>query len=127
MDRLQNIVEEILRFRDERNWSQFHTPKNLSAALSIEVGELQELMLWKTDAEIAKALGTLDGKRRFAAEIADVLIYALLFCKATGVEPIDAMISKLKENADKYPVELSRGNSTKYSQLKKHSEKKRGS
>jgi NTP pyrophosphatase (non-canonical NTP hydrolase) len=118
MDRLGNIIAEIVRFRDEREWSQFHTPKNLATALSIEAAELQELMLWKTDREVAELLATGDGKAQLTAEVADVLIFSLLLCERVGVDPVDAMRLKLRENAAKYPVELAKGNATKYSHLK---------
>ena len=118
MDRLGNIIAEIVRFRDEREWSQFHTPKNLATALSIEAAELQELMLWKTDREVAELLATADGKAQLTAEVADVLIFSLLLCERVGVDPVDAMRLKLRENAAKYPVELAKGNATKYSHLK---------
>lgn len=119
MDRLRNIIAEIVRFRDEREWSQFHTPKNLATALSIEAAELQELMLWKTDKEVADFLATSEGKAQLSAEVADVLIFSLLLCERVGVNPLDAMRSKLQENAIKYPVELAKGNATKYLHLKR--------
>jgi len=121
MDKLDSVIQEVLRFRDEREWVQFHTPKNLATALSIEAGELQELMLWKTDKEVTTMIASADGKRRCAREIADVLIFAVLFCEAVGVKPIEAIRSKLEENATKYPVELAKGNATKYSHLKQKS------
>jgi|SRR5271169_5706638 len=117
MDRLGSVIAEILRFRDERDWAQFHTPKNLATALSIEAAELQELMLWKTDGEVAELLAAADGKAQFVAEVADVLIFSLLLFERLGVDPVDAMRSKLEENKVKYPVELARGNATKYSHL----------
>ena len=119
MDRLENVVAEIVRFRDEREWSQFHTPKNLATALSIEAAELQEQMLWKTDAEVEELLATSDGKAQLTAEVADVLIFSLLLCQRLGVDPVDAMRSKLQANAVKYPVELAKGNATKYLHLKR--------
>jgi NTP pyrophosphatase (non-canonical NTP hydrolase) len=126
MDKLDHIIKEILHFRDERDWAQFHTPKNLATALGIEVGELQELMLWKTDKEVTDILATSDGRRRCTAEIADVLIFALLLCKAVGADPIEAMKAKLVENAAKYPVELAKGNATKYSRLNQKSADRKG-
>jgi NTP pyrophosphatase (non-canonical NTP hydrolase) len=126
MDKLDHIIEEVLRFRDERDWKQFHTPKNLAAALSIEASELQELMLWKTDIEVADIVANSDGKGRCAAEIADVLIFAVLFCAAVGIDPIQAMTAKLQENAAKYPAELARGNATKYPYLKGNASDRKG-
>ncbi|QJR35217.1 nucleotide pyrophosphohydrolase [Gemmatimonas groenlandica] len=110
-------MSEILAFRDARDWKQFHTPKNLAAALSIEVGELQETLLWKTDEQITESLRQTEKFNRIRDEVADVLIYALLFAEATGVDPVTAIRSKLQGNAEKYPVETSKGSALKYSEL----------
>jgi NTP pyrophosphatase (non-canonical NTP hydrolase) len=113
----EDVVAKIRKFRDDRNWAQFHSPKNLAAAVSIESGELQETMLWKSDDEIQKALQNKDQKERMAEEVADILILSLLFCDAIEIDPINAIDEKLKRNAEKYPVELSRNKSSKYSEL----------
>jgi dCTP diphosphatase len=118
MDRLETVIDDILHFRNERDWAQFHTPKNLAIALSIEAAELQELMLWKTEQEVTESLATPDGRNQCAAEVADVLIFLLLLCEKVGIDPIAAIEKKLKENAAKYPVKLAKGNATKYSRLK---------
>jgi dCTP diphosphatase len=114
---LNALQIEILRFRDVREWAQFHSPKNLAAALSIEAGELQELMLWKTDREVSEFVESTAGKKRLEEEIADVLIYALLISSEVGVDPIEAIQRKLIQNDRKYPIELSKGNAVKYSEL----------
>jgi NTP pyrophosphatase (non-canonical NTP hydrolase) len=118
MSELQELMQKILSFRDERNWKQFHTPRNLAAALAIEAGELQEQMLWKTDDEVVKLLNSPEGKKNISAEIADVLIYGLLFCDATAIDPVSAITEKLIENDQKYPAELARNNAAKYTMLK---------
>jgi len=117
MPDLQDLIQKIISFRDERNWKQFHTPRNLAAALAIEAGELQETMLWKTDREVEQVLDTSDGKTSISSEIADVLIFGLLLCDATGIDPARAIHEKLSENEQKYPANLARGNSTKYTKL----------
>ena len=114
---IRDLLAEIIRFRDERDWGRFHTPKNVAAAVSIEAGELQELMLWKTDKEIRDFVSTLKGKRRFEEEIADVLIFALLLCHEVGIDPAVAIQRKIAQNAKKYPVALAKGNATKYSEF----------
>jgi len=113
----QDVVARIRKFRDDRNWAQFHSPKNLASAISIETGELQETMLWKTDEEVQEALKLKEQKQRISEEVADILILSLLFCDAANINPIDAMNEKLKRNSEKYPVELSRGRSSKYTEL----------
>jgi NTP pyrophosphatase (non-canonical NTP hydrolase) len=114
---LQELTAEITAFRDERDWAQFHTPRNVGAALAVEAAELQQEMLWKTDAEVAELLDTGDGHGRVSDEIADVLIYALLFCEAAGVDPVSAIRTKLEKNAEKYPIDLARGTAAKYDDL----------
>jgi len=114
---LANIIEEIVHFRDQRDWNQFHTPKNLAVALAIEVAELQEIMLWKNDEETTDLANTSDGHGKFSDEIADVMIYALLFCKATNINPEAAIRTKLEKNRERYPIEKSKGSSLKYTEL----------
>lgn len=116
MDDFKTALAEILQFRNARDWAQFHTPRNLAAALSIEAAELQELMLWKSDAEVDQL--QQDDKKREALrhEIADVLIYALLLANSVGVDPAAAIREKLEHNAAKYPVEKARGSAAKYTE-----------
>jgi NTP pyrophosphatase (non-canonical NTP hydrolase) len=114
---IDELLSEILQFRDARSWRQFHTPRHLAAALSIETSEIEELMLWKTDAEVLDLLRSLKGKRRVEEEIADVLIYAFLLSHEVGVDPAQAVLRKLEQNAKRYPVSLSKGRAVKYSEL----------
>ena len=114
---LQELIAEIIAFRDERDWAQFHTPQNLGMALGIEAAELQQEMLWKTDAEVTELVASRSGHGQLSDEIADVLIYSLLFCDAAGVDPVSAIRKKLKKNGEKYPVEQSKGSAKKYTEL----------
>jgi dCTP diphosphatase len=115
---LSELIRQILAFRDERNWKQFHTPRNLAAAIAIESGELQELMLWRTDEDVRDFRSSPEGKKKLSAEIADVLIYGLLLCDAISIDAADAIREKIIQNEQKYPVDLSRNRSTKYNELK---------
>lgn len=117
-DSLVALVQEILRFRDERDWSQFHSLRNVAAAISIEAAELQELLLWKDDSQVADML-TGQPRERIAQEIGDILIYALLAAHEAGIDPAAAVRNKLIVNAAKYPVDTSKGNATKYTDLPK--------
>ena len=114
---LPALVKQILAFRDERDWAQFHTPKNLAAALAVEAAELQELMLWKGKEEVDHLISSKNGHVKLSDEIADVLIYALLFCDAAGIDPDAAVRIKLKKNAEKYPVDLAKGSAKKYTEF----------
>ncbi len=118
MDRLMEVTREILAFRDERDWAQFHKPRQLAAALAVEAGELQEAMLWKTDSEVEALLADVAKRVPIERELADVLIFALLLCHETHTDPISAIRRKLRENAEKYPVELARGKADKYRDLR---------
>jgi NTP pyrophosphatase (non-canonical NTP hydrolase) len=117
LDTWQSLLEDVRRFRDERDWSQFHTPKNLAAAIAIEAAELQERFLWKTDAEIDRDLKTAAKKAGVAEELADVLMFALLLADRLGIDVGQAIVDKLAANAKKYPVALARGNARKYTEL----------
>lgn len=112
MSELSDLTDRIVQFRDERDWEQFHSPKNLAAAISVEAAELQELFLWEDGSEP-------DPSRSddVAEEIADVLIYALLFCHQMDVDPARAVREKLELNRERYPVDQARGRSDKYTEL----------
>ncbi len=112
-------LKEILRvFRDERDWEQFHDPKNLAEAISIEAGELQELFLWKDKEEIKNKLAEDQVfRKKVEDELADVFNYCLNFSNATGIDMASVSQRKMAENGAKYPIEKAKGNATKYSQL----------
>ena len=112
---LGNIKEKILDFRNKRDWKQFHDPKNLAIAMSIESSELLELFLWKSRAESRKVVK--DKKEKMADELADILTFAILFAHEVDINIEEAILSKLKKNDKKYPVNKSKGLSKKYTEL----------
>lgn len=114
---LADLVAAVCRFRDERDWAQFHTPKNLAAATAIEAAELQERFLWKTDAEVDQDLADPARRTLVADEIADVVMFAMLLADRLGVDLAEAVAAKLAANEVKYPVALARGNARKYTEL----------
>lgn len=109
---MKTAIEALRAFRDERDWAQFHDPKNLAAALGIEAAELNEVFLWKT----TEASRDVD-LERVREELADVLAYALLLADTFNLDPQEIVLQKIQKNAEKYPVEKSRGISTKYNHL----------
>ncbi|MCK4764747.1 MAG: nucleotide pyrophosphohydrolase [Candidatus Aminicenantes bacterium] len=109
---LQEIKKRILDFRDKRDWSQFHDPKNLSAAIAIEAAELQEIFLWCKVAESREI--AVEKKENIAEEVADILMFVLLFAHETGIDIEQAILDKIEKNNKKYPVEKARGVSKKY-------------
>ena len=112
-----DLKDRVLAFAREREWEQFHAPKNLSMALAAEAGELMEHFLWAS-ADDSKALMADKQKRQeIEEELADVIIYGLEFANMTGIDVASAIERKMAANARKYPVEKSRGNSAKYTEL----------
>ena len=118
LDTWQTLVDEARRFRDARDWSQFHTPKNLAAAIAIEAAELQERFLWKTDKEIAQDLKDGPNREAVVEEVADVFLFALLLADRLKIDVGQAIADKLAANEQKYPVALARGNARKYTELR---------
>jgi dCTP diphosphatase len=114
---LADLVAAVRRFRDERDWAQFHTPKNLAAAVAIEAAELQERFLWQTDAEVSRDLADPAKLAGVAEELADVVMFAMLLADRLGIDLAEAITAKLAANERKYPVALARGNARKYTEL----------
>ena len=114
---LEDLIKKIQAFSDERDWDQFHTIKNLILALVGEVGELAEVVQWKTESEIAASLKTTDGNNMLSEEIADVAIYLLRLCQKADIDLIKVIDKKLIKNELKYPIDKSRGTSKKYDEL----------
>jgi dCTP diphosphatase len=112
---LDSLTQALRRFAQERDWDQFHSPKNLAAALTVEAAELLEHFQWLTEAQ-SRDLPA--GQRTSVShEIADVLLYLLQIADKLGIDVVAAAQEKLALNALKYPVAQARGNSTKYDQL----------
>ncbi|MEI6239989.1 MAG: MazG-like family protein [Planctomycetia bacterium] len=116
-DTLAELTAAVAAFRDDRDWAQFHTPKNLAAAIAIEAAELQERFLWKTDTEVDQDLADAAKKAGVAEEIADVVMFAMLLSDRLGIDLTEAIAAKLAANEQKYPVKLARGNARKYTEL----------
>ena len=112
------IKARVLAFARERDWEQFHAPKNLSMALAAEAGELMEHFLWDTpEASRTKAADDLARRAKIEEELADVVIYALEFANMTGIDVASAIERKMAHNAAKYPVAKAKGRSAKYDEL----------
>ncbi|MGK0185843.1 MAG: dCTP diphosphatase [Verrucomicrobiales bacterium] len=114
-DRMEEITEKIRQFRDERDWMQFHNPKDLATALSIEASELVEQFLWKSPDECDQRIA--EKREAIEDEVADIAVYLFEFADNLGIDLIDAMERKMAKNAAKYPVEKARGSNAKYTEL----------
>ena len=111
------LKTRLLAFVRERDWEQFHSPKNLSMALAAESGELMEHFLWATPEQSRAVVGDAAKRGKIADELADVVIYALEFANITGLDVAAAIEAKMASNAKKYPVEKARGRADKYTEL----------
>lgn len=109
MNEINKITEELRQFRDERDWAQFHNPKDLAVALSIEASELLELFLWKS-AEAADP-------EKVKEELADVFAYAFMLADKYELDIVQIMRDKMAKNNAKYPAKKSKGNAKKYNEL----------
>jgi len=114
---IAEIKAKVLAFAREREWEQFHAPKNLSMALAAEAGELMEHFLWATAEESREAVNDPKKRQEIEQELSDVIIYALEFANMTGVDIAAAIERKMAANAVKYPVEKAKGRSVKYDEL----------
>lgn len=112
MSDIKRITDFLIKFRDARNWEQFHNTKDLAIALAIEAGELNELFLWKTPEQAEEV-----DKEKVADELADVLVYALMLAHKQGFDVEEIVMRKMHKNGEKYPVEKAKGNATKYTDL----------
>jgi dCTP diphosphatase len=114
---LAELKQRVLAFARERDWEQFHAPKNLSMALAAEAAELMEHFLWANPEESRAVALDPEKRARIAEELADVVIYALEFANSTGLDIAANIEAKMEANARKYPIEKARGRSAKYTEL----------
>ena len=112
MNDIQTLISELIKFRDDRNWSQFHNTKDLALAISIEAAELNELFLWKTNEE-----SELVDRNKLKEELADVLAFSLLLAGKHGFDVKEIVLEKIRKNNEKYPVEKAKGTARKYNEL----------
>lgn len=112
IQRIQSLLEDFAR---ERDWDQFHTPKNLATAVVCEAGELAEIFQWMTDSQSEKVMSDPNLREEVRDEMADVLLYLLRLADKLDVDLEAAMLAKIQKNGEKYPIALSRGSAEKYS------------
>ncbi len=109
MDGIEEITAELIRFRNERDWEQFHNPKDLALAINIEAGELLELFLWKKPEDA--------NKEKVKEELADIFSFSFLLAEKYGFDVKQIILDKIKVNSEKYPVNKAKGTAKKYDEL----------
>ena len=115
MNEIDNLRNQLRTFAAERDWDQFHSPKNLASALAVEAAELLENFQWLTEAESQQL--PPEALAAVRAEVADVLLYLIRISDKLGIDLIAAANAKIQLNGEKYPVDKARGNSKKYTEL----------
>lgn len=113
---LEKLNNDILQFVTERDWEQFHSVKNLSMAMSVEASELMELFQWMTEEDSNNIKNDPKNLSKLEDEVADVFVYLMRILHKTDIDLEKAVRQKMKKNAEKYPVDKSRGNSKKYNE-----------
>ena len=109
MTEIEEITDALIKFRNERNWEQFHNSKDLAVAISVEANELLELFLWKQPEEA--------NKEKIKEELADIFAFAFLLAQKHGFDIKEIVLQKIKANAEKYPVDKAKGTAKKYNEL----------
>lgn len=112
---MKDLTQKLRGFAAERDWDQFHSPKNLIMALSLEVGEIVEHFQWMSEEESYKL--NSDKLEKVTEEIGDVLIYLVMFADKFGIDPIQAAKDKIEKNRKNYPADVVRGIAKKYKEL----------
>lgn len=106
---MKEIIEALIKFRDERDWEQFHNPKDLALAINIEAGELLEVFLWKSPEDA--------NKEKVKEELADIFSYAFMLAEKYDFDVKDIVLEKIKRNGEKYPADKARGTAKKYNEI----------
>ncbi|MDP5866806.1 nucleotide pyrophosphohydrolase [Pseudomonas aeruginosa] len=119
MDVLKHLQTELAKFASERDWNQFHTPKNLAMALSGEAGELLERFQWLTPEQSERVALSSEALEGIEEEMADVLLYLIRLADRLNINLATAAQTMLKRNAEKYPIDQAKGNAVKYSRRSK--------
>ena len=108
----QETINQVLKFRDDRNWTQFHNPKDLALSISLEAAELLEVFQWSGSDTVCESK-----KDKIREELADVLNYCILMADACGLDMDEIVCEKIRRNNEKYPVERAKNNAKKYNEF----------
>lgn len=117
MSNIHTLQEIVKSFCEDRDWDQFHNPKDLAIGISTEASELLELFRFKSDEEVKVMLNDPKFKEKLSDEVADVFFFILRLCQMNNIDLENSFHKKLKKNSEKYPVEKAKGSNKKYDQL----------
>ena len=109
MKDIEEIIQALIKFRNERDWEQFHNSKDLALAINVEAGELLELFLWKNANDA--------NKEKIREELADIFAFSFLLAEKHGLDVKQIILDKINRNAEKYPIEKAKGSAKKYDEL----------
>jgi NTP pyrophosphatase (non-canonical NTP hydrolase) len=114
---ISELQKKVAQFVKERSWEKFHTPKDVSLAIAVEVAELLEIFQWKTNKEVKKLLKKPHFQKRIQEEIADILIYVMVLSNTLDINLSQVVLQKIKTNKVRYPANKVKGKATKYTEL----------
>jgi len=114
---IKKLTELLIKFRNEREWKQFHTPLNVAISLQLEVAEVLEQFQWKSNDQFLKDYENPKKREQMEEEVADVFAYLLLLAHTLNIDLEKAFLNKMRKNKMKYPVEKAKGKATKYTKL----------
>jgi len=115
---IADLKKKIEKFMNDRDWEQYHDPKNLSMSIAIEAAELMENFQWDNSEHSLKTLKDREKRKNIEEELADIAVYVIDFCNMNGIDLTEIIQKKLAKNEKKYPVSLSKGKAIKYNRLK---------
>jgi len=111
---MKELQAKVIKFRDKRDWAQYHNPKDLAISLSLETAELLEIFQWKNHTEVESLKSDSDVRIKVKEELGDIFIYAFTLAHEFGLDPSEIVLDKVRLNEEKYPVEKVKGKSDKY-------------
>lgn len=114
---IENLMSMVQKFCGERDWEQFHNPKDLAIGISTEANELLEIFRFKSETDIKKIMGDSEKSEHVEEELADVFFFILRFAQMNNIDLHDALTDKLEKNAKKYPIDMIKGKNLKYTEI----------
>ncbi len=114
---LDDLIAKALKFREERDWKQYHSARNVALSISLEAAELLEIFQWKTDDEAKELVNDAVQHENIADELSDILLYSILMANDLNIDIIKAADKKIDKNAEKYPADKAKGKAVKYTEL----------